>query len=447
MQRLLILFGMIDERRFMATIAPFKGIHYNTNIAGKLENLISPPYDVITPVQQANLYAKSDKNFVRIILNRPKSPDEPIEAIHGRASALFRSWLQEGILEEDADECFYIYEQQFINPANGERLSRIGLFCALKLEPYSAGVVLPHEETRKKAKLDRLLLMRASSANTEPIFGLYEDLENMIRGMIRKTYENSVPSLAAEVNGETHRVWRMNEKSSIAAIADVLKDRRIWIADGHHRYETALNYRDEIRTANPDLTQNHPCDYILIILSAFNDPGLVTLPTHRLVRNIASARMSSFIPSLSKWFDVRDATESDLKELSASASGLHRFGLVLKDGCFFFQLKEGVSVTELIQSHAEVWKRLDVSILQELVLGGMLGFPADTLAITPDISYSREVEEVLRSVQIGEFDAGFILSMPSAEDVRLIASAGEKMPPKSTFFFPKQWSGLLMRRL
>jgi uncharacterized protein (DUF1015 family) len=433
----------------MAEIVPIKGIYYDSEKAGALESLIGPPYDVLSPAAQDALYEQSPYNFVRVMLNRPEEGDDSDEAPYKRAANFLMEWQTTGVLTEDERPAFYAYRQEFTNPADSQRYTRTGIFCGVKLEPYSAGVVLPHEETRTKAKEDRLRLMRSTAANPEPIFGLYEDENGSLARAIDQSLENTEPFLAATVEGDDHRVWRIDDEA-VGAVQRFFAHRRVWIADGHHRYETGLAYRDERRAqdgSSPD--ERQPYDHLLIVLTAFNDPGIVVLPTHRLVRNVTPDRMEQIHLQLERYFDVESVEPDQLAERMHAdpAAGDHRFGMVTAQGAFVLTLRD-VSVMEAaVEGHADVWKKLDVSILQTLVLDRSLGIPAATLATTPDIAYTRDWDEALRSVAGGEFQAAFLLNNPSATEVRDVSAAGDKMPPKSTFFYPKVWSGLIMRRV
>jgi uncharacterized protein (DUF1015 family) len=431
----------------MAIIRPFKGIHYDTDLVGSLDRVISPPYDVITPAQRDTLYARGEYNFVRIILNRSEPGDKSVTEPYMRAAHLLDAWLETGVFVQDEEESFYVYEQEFTNPLDGERLSRLGLFCALKLSPYEEGVVLPHEETRKKAKEDRLQLMRATSANTEPIFGLYEDDKNSVRAELLYVMKDSNPMLMATVGDEIERVWRISDPVILSRISDMFKEASIWIADGHHRYETGLNYRDERRKALSSPPPDMACDYILAILSGFHDPGLVVLPTHRLVRNIPSSRLANLPNHLRELFDVERMGDEELLARLSAPTDAHRFGMVIAQGAYLLTLMDLDAAMSRITGHAEVWKKLDVSLLQELILSGQMGITAEQLTTTPDIAYTRDPHEALTKVADGEFQVAFILSPPHADDVRHVALSHEKMPPKSTYFYPKQWSGLLLRKV
>ncbi len=452
----------------MAEIVPFRGVHFDAWKVGGLDSAVAPPYDVISPRQQQALYATGPHNIVRLILNAPE-PGDDVEAPYGRAAEYLRQSLETGVLVEDPSPCLYEYQQEFTNPADGQRYRRTGLFCALKLEPYSAGVVLPHEETRTKAKEDRLRLMRATRCNPEPIFGLYEDPQGLVGRLLAASVGEAAPDLQVTLGDDTHEVRRVTDPEAILAIRRFLAPGKVWIADGHHRYETALAYRDEVRVdaasrregegATPgsgvesresrvESPDSPGADYILIVLTAFTDPGLVVLPTHRLVRNVTPGKLEQLPLQLERYFNVEPVPLDTLSQAMAKpADGDHHFGMVDGTSAYLLTLRDPQVMDAAVTDHSAAWKRLDVSILQTLVLDRSLGIPAASLATTPDIGYTRDVKEAIEAVRGGEYQLAFLLGQPQADEVRQVAAAGDKMPPKSTFFYPKLWSGLLLRLL
>jgi len=433
----------------MAEILPFRGIHFAQEELGSLESVVAPPYDVITPAQQDNLYAASDYNIIRIILNRPEPHDNAAYNPYTRAASYLREWLRMGVLVRDESPALYAYRQVFTHPTDRDRYTRMALFCAMKLEPYTAGVIMPHEETRAKAKEDRLQLIRATQANTEPIFGLFEDPEGTVLHALELAIADSPPDLQVTINGDQHQLWRIEQQEVIASVQEFLRPQPIWIADGHHRYETALAYRDERRAAEGHSHGLREYDYILIGLVSFNDPGLVVLPTHRLVRNIPAGRLEELYLLLERYFTIEPVIPNEIvaRMRVEQGSRIHRFGLVQPGRSWVLTLRDLGLMDAAVEGYSSVWKQLDVSILQVLVLERSLGIPAASLATTPNIGYTRDPNEALHAVQSGEWQLALLLNPPSAEEVRRVASVGEKMPPKSTYFYPKLWSGLLLRTL
>ena len=442
----------------MAQISPFNGIRYNPDVAGQLNKVVAPPYDVISPEEQDALYQSSPFNCVRIILNRSE-PTDDTQGPYQRAAGFLDDWLFEGVLKEDDEQGLYLYRQEYTNPADGRRYSRTGLFCALALEPYSAGIVLPHEETRTKAKEDRLRLMSSTRANPEPIYGLYEDASGYLARTATAAAEAS-SGFAVDVEGDLHEVRRISNPDAIHAIQKYLQDQRIWIADGHHRYETALLYRDERRTgegapntqpvrASYPTPDTHAYDSILVVLSAFSDPGLVVMPTHRLIKNVSPGKLEQLLLQLERYFQIEPVPLVELAERMKAdpSTGVHRFGMVNGEKAWVVTLSDEDVMDIAVEGHCEAWRRLDVSILHTLILERSLGIPVASLAKTPDVGYTRSRDEAIDKVRSCEYQLAFLLNDPTADEVRQVASAGDKMPPKSTFFYPKLWSGLLMRRL
>jgi uncharacterized protein (DUF1015 family) len=437
----------------LAEIYPFKGIHYDAARV-PLDRVIAPPYDVLSPAQQSDLYRQDPRNIVRIILNRTEPGDDDTNNRYSRAAAFLRDWLAEGVFVEDAGPGYYEYVQRFAHPDHpGRAVERRTLFVGLKLEPYEKGVVLPHEETHPKAKADRLELMRATRANPEPIYALYEDPSHAVAGLLAPSRGEAEPLLRATVPAaegglpDEHIVYRHAGADLADALAEFMAPRRVWIADGHHRYETALNYRRERRQQDGDPSGIRGYDSLLVGLSAFEDPGLVVLPTHRLVRNVPADRMGALLPQLQRYFQVRSlSTDRALEWIRTEEPQATRFALLHAGGAF------GLTVRDMRQAeagaaegHCEAWKRLDVTILQTLVLDRTLGISWQALAHTPDVAYTRDIDEAVAKVASGEFQIACLLQNPTVEEVRDVAAAGDKMPQKSTFFYPKLWSGLILR--
>jgi uncharacterized protein (DUF1015 family) len=451
----------------MAQIAPFPGVHFDPDRV-PLSDVIAPPYDVLSPQQQDALYEQNPQNIVRLILNKEESDDNDTTNRYTRAADFLHESMRDGTLVQDTTPALYEYLQRFEHPLEPERIvERRTLFVALKLEPYANGVVLPHEETHPKAKADRLNLMRATRANPEPIYGLYEDPAQTIARSLEKAHASAEnppatpysqePSsctllLKATFPGKTapdaeqHIVYRHASPCLIGEIQDFFASRRVWIADGHHRYETALNYQQEVGDGGGE----KPSDYLLIGLSAFEDSGLVVLPTHRLVKNLPQSRLEDLPLQLDRYFHVKPLSIPEARTwIKQEVPGEKRFAILRHDGALALTLRD-ISVMDAAvgtEQHCEAWRRLDVTILQTLVLDRSLGISWTTLAHTPDVAYTRDEDEAVQRVQSGEFQLSCLLQNPTVTEVRDVAAAGDKMPQKSTFFFPKLWSGLILRLL
>lgn len=442
------------SKHSMAEIVPFPGIHFDPSRV-PLADVIAPPYDVLSPAQQEALYARNPHNIVRLILNREEPADDGANNRYSRAAAFLNESLASGLMVRDDSPAYYEYVQRFEHPLEPERIvERRTLFVALKLEPYENGVVLPHEETHPKAKADRLETMRATTANPEPIYGLYEDPDRSV-ARILDAGRSSEPLLTASLPGqkgpdrEQHLIYRHTSPEAIAALAAHFAPRRIWIADGHHRYETALNYRHERRGAeNPSALQ--PYDYLLIGLSAFEDPGLVVLPTHRLIRNLPHARREQLALQFERFFHAEGMPIPTARAwIKEQVAGERRFAVIGRTTAYALTLRDENLLDTALEAgeHCDAWRRLDVTILQTLVLDRTLGISWKELAHTPDVAYTRDEDEAVTKVQSGEFQLACLLQNPTVAEVRDVAAAGDKMPQKSTFFYPKLWSGLILRSL
>ena len=439
----------------MAEILPFEGIYYDS-LRVPLERVIAPPYDVLSPAQQDELYERHPDNVVRIILNRELPEDDETHNRYTRAARFWNYWMGEGFLHRDESPAYYEYIQRFASPADPrQQVERRTLFVALKLEPYEKGIVLPHEETHPKAKADRLNLMRATHGNPEPIYGLYEDPEGATARMLAESRGNSAPFLHVVFHGDggsaddEHLLYRHGDPDLVCGLNEFMKDRRVWIADGHHRYETALNYQRERRQADGNPPQLKDYDSMLVGLSAFEDPGLVVLPTHRLVRNVPADRMEALVPQLQRYFTVRGlSTEAAQQWIREESSGEKRFALLLAEKAYGLALRDiHQAEAGAAEGHCDAWKRLDVTILQTLVLDRTLGISWKALAHTPDVAYTRDASEAVAKVASGEYQIACLLQNPTVEEVRDVAAAGDKMPQKSTFFYPKLWSGIIFRQM
>ncbi len=439
----------------MATVLPFAALHYNSQ-AVPLSEVIAPPYDVLSSADQDALYQRHPANIVRLILNRETPYDTDTANRYARAAEFLAQAREQNVIVQDDAPAFYEYLQQFPHPLHPEQqVVRTTLFVALQLEPYENGVVLPHEETISKAKTDRLNLMRATHANPEPIYGLYQDLDNSLVKQLRMARKTAPPLLEAEYSGpgaagtERHLLYAHHSAETVEAVQRFFEQKRIWIADGHHRYETALNYQREQRAARSGAEGALPCDSILIGLSAFEEPGLVVLPTHRMVKNIAPALLEEMEQKLAQWFDVRHVTHEEARAWIAQPSAdSRRFAILRSADALALTLKTPALPKEIeCGNQREAWRALDVSILQILVLDNTLGIAWQELAHTPNIGYTRDDAAAQAAVQGGEYQLACLLQNPAVTDIREVAADGDKMPQKSTYFYPKLYSGILLRTL
>ncbi len=425
----------------MVDILPFRGIRYDVAVAGApLDKLVAPPYDVISPAEQDALYAAHPANVVRLILGREDDK-------YTQAASLFREWLALGTLRADETPSLYVYRQSFADPVSGQPMpERIGLICLLKLEDYASGKVLPHEKTLTGPKADRLDLLRATEAQFESIYGLFSDPDNSVRSFLEEYDDReTVIERVDAVIGSSHKIERLADADGQAVIQSLMADKAVFIADGHHRYETSLAYRREFRAAHPEIAEDAPsaADYILMTLTAFEDEGLLVLPTHRLVKNIPAETLAAFPAALTRSFALSSSSPDTIEATIAehAAAGRTAFGLILPPG----MVQIATLITEPIGTSAA--ERLPVSILGTQILNDRLGIDSAKVASGGFVSYTRDIAEALGAVESGAAQLAFLLGRPTVSEIRDVSLAGDVMPQKSTFFFPKLLSGLVLRDL
>jgi uncharacterized protein (DUF1015 family) len=435
----------------VAEIHPFRGTRYNPLQAGDPARLICPPYDVISPRLQQELYDRSDHNFVRIEYGRELPQDKETDNRYTRAAAMVERWLGEGILITDRKPALYVDDHAFMSGT--KEYVRRSLTGIIKLEEWEAGVVKPHEGTGSRDKGDRLSLLYALQANTSPIMGLYEDTS----GEITKAMDYSTlvdPVITAEMgNGESHRLRAVTDAAALQKIGYYLGGQPIYIADGHHRYESALTYRRErrLRVATP--LGNEPFDYAMITLVEFNDPGLVVLPAHRLVRGLSAESLDDLRGGLETFFEVTtvpvssDDASGQIDDLLVEEEGTVRMVLFgLAEETFHVITVRDFSKTKPMMPyfHSELYGKLDVSIVDHVLLEELLGLPHDLAA--SHVAYTHAAADLLKEVREKEFQLGVCVNPVRPGDIKNIADSGDRMPLKSTYFHPKIPAGLVTYR-
>lgn len=445
----------------MATVAPFRGIRYNPEKVKSLSDVVTPPYDVIDPAAQDRYYRRHPNNIIRLEYGKVLEGDGPDSSRYTRAASDYAAWLEEKVLAPEKEPAFYLYEQEFT--AGGIKRVRTGFFCAVKLEPYEKGVVLPHEETLPKHKADRLELMRACRANFSPIFSLYADRELAVIRTLRESAGDRPPDAAcADECDEIHRLWVISDQSAVITARKIMDEKRIFIADGHHRYETALNYRAERLACGGG--GSGACNYVMMTLVNLYDPGLVVLPTHRLVRSAAGDDVSSLIKRIEEDFSLEEFPLSPgmenfnkfLDHMARRGAGTagdlrhrHVFGIYTGGGRLFTaSLKNEDQLAKLMPGDkSPAWQGLDVSVLHSLIIEKYMGIGRELLARGDHITYTREEKGALRAVDRGDCQVALFLNPTLVEEVTEVAANGEKMPQKSTYFYPKVITGLVLNSL
>jgi uncharacterized protein (DUF1015 family) len=446
----------------MAIIVPFRGVVYNPERVENLASVATPPYDVITPQEQLAFYERHPWNIIRLILGKTSEKDTPQDNRHTRSADFFNSWLSEGVLVQDPSPAFYLTSIDF--SVQSRKITRWGVISLVALESFDKGVVLPHEKTFSRVKLERLELMKACHANYSPIFSLYSDAERMVVNTLRQSCTEMAPDMKPDMKfvdtyGHLHQLWRVTDSAVHRRISDFMKDKSIFIADGHHRYETALNYRQWVADRTPGFSPEHPANFIMMYLCGMEDPGLVILPAHRMVKAISREKMDRFITAAEDCFDIsRFSIENGTGPETAAekwdrilnpGSPLTRIGVVIRNHPqgYLLGLKPGVMQRMFEHEMSERMLELDVTVLTRLILMELLGLNHSQLDDESIMSYSSVTDVALEAVRTGDCEAAFILNPTRIDQVKRIAEAGEIMPRKSTYFYPKVITGQVLNRL
>lgn len=424
----------------MAEIQPFKAIHFNTKIVDDLSKVVAPPYDVISKSQQEELYRRSPNNIVRLDLNRETDP-------YPAASAEMQRMLKEKVLVQDDAPAVYPYFQTF-KTQDGKTVTRRGFISWIRLVPFDAGVVLPHEHTLSGPKMDRLNLMKATKASFSQIFGIYGDATKTIEKEYDKLADQK-PFLEADQDGVNNKVYKITDASVIEVFRKLLGGIPVYIADGHHRYETGLEYRRQMREKNPRHKGDEPYNFIMMYFTNIFDSGLVVYPTHRILHSLSNFDEIKLIDAVKKHFDLVQKPNLDELADTLAASGAHSYGMILPQKKYhLMKLKPGSDVLSIVKEELPApVKRLDVTLLHDFVLRQTLGISKEAQEKKLNINYTIEKREVDEAVQSGKAQLGFILNSTKVEQVKEVADAGAVMPQKSTYFYPKLLSGLLLSAL
>lgn len=432
----------------MPEIQAFRGVRYDLGHVGSLSDVIAPPYDVIDSVLQDQLYKKHPANVIRLILNREEPGDNDTQNRYSRASRFLRNWRSEGVLFTESDPAVYVYHQKF--DYAGQTFTRRGFMARVRLQRFGQGNIYPHEETMSGPKQDRLLLTRACKANLSQIFGLYPDPESEAQNLLEQAIVGKTPLVATDHLGVEHRMWPVYDEKTITALNAIVGPKPTFIADGHHRYETACNYRDEL-TAGGELPSNHPANFVLMMCVGMSDPGMIVLPTHRLFRGLPAMASADLIAKLGDSFICRVAGEGS--DLAHSVwDSIESEGDQGTIGLFTQQDERWVvaritptgeaKMAELAPEHSADWQGLGVAILHRLLIENLLGGKD-----LPKPHYVHLVDEVVSSLETGEFPLAALVMPATVDHVRAISEHAERMPAKSTYFYPKLLSGLVINPL
>jgi len=432
----------------MATIRPFKGVRYNPEKVTDLSTVISQPYDRVRHGLQEKYYDQSPYTIVRIIKGKEKPGDDEKNNVYTRARDYYQTWLQEGILMREQAPSLYVLHQTATLP-DGSKRTRKGLITALELSRFDEGVILPHERTHSGPKVDRLKLMRATQVNFGHIFMLYPG--GRINQLLNKAIEQRPGFELREMfeHDVVQQFWPVSDPDVIQAVVEEMAPRRnLIIADGHHRYETALNYRDEMREKHPDAPPDAGFNYRMVTMVSMEDPGLVILPTHRLIHSYEKMGGQEVLEKAEQYFEVKRVTDrAALKaELDEAEPSHPRFGFY--DGAYaVLTLRDAAILEKLLPDRSPEWRLLDVSVMHELFIERVLGIDKEAVERKENIEYLRDPQMGYDDVDAGEANFLLVMNPTRMEQVRSCTQAGEKMPQKSTDFFPKVISGLVMMPL
>lgn len=429
----------------MAKILPFKGTLYNNKKIKHLEQVMAPPYDVISHRMREELYRAHSHNIVRVILGKEEKGDNKKKNKYTRAAAFLEKWYSDGILKENGRSAIYIYEEDYLY--RGELKKRIGFISLMRIEDPASGLVLPHEYTFSKPKEDRLNLIRVTKANTSPIFCIYQDDRDKITKILKRYVSKDKPAIDIHIEGVTHKLWRITDGATIGKIKKEFEDKQVFIADGHHRYEVALAYRDEMRK-RLGVRRARDFENVMVYFSNLTDENLVIFSTYRVVRKLGASDWEEARKELSVYFDIEEVKDKDsMFKALESAGEAYAFGAYFKNRRFYIlRLKDEKVLDEVIKvDKSREWKRLNVTVLHLLVFDHILEIEK-FLDNDMNIIYTRDEDHAVDLVSKGECDIAFFQLPTKVSQVRNIARNGDRMPHKSTYFYPKLLTGLVINR-
>lgn len=445
----------------MADIQAFRALRYDLSRVGNLSDVVAPPYDVIDGEFQQQLYDRHDNNVVRLILNQSLESDGELSR-YERAARHLKEWIRDGVLQQDNEPALYVYHQTF--EYDGQPITRRGFLTRVRLEPFGEGNIYPHEETHSKAKKDRLNLTTHCKANLSPIFSIFSDPENDVQEALQVAISDSTPTEATDHLGVKHSMWQVTDTNACARVAELMGPKALYIADGHHRYETALNYKAQL-SADGDLPTDHPANYVLMMNVSMDDAGMIVLPTHRLFRGVPPISSQQLIDKIGGCFDCKvsgqgPAAATSLWEEIAVEDSQATMALycAADDSWVMCRLTEqGQATMKEAIGQSDEWRSLGVAILHRLVMEHLLG-----LKDLPSPLYVHDVDEVIEGLTHGDatgrdatgqeaageaFQLGCLVMPATLGHVRDVSLNAERMPAKSTYFYPKMLSGLVINPL
>ncbi len=436
----------------MAEVHPFRGVRYNQRLVKDLADVICPPYDVISPQLQQELYHRSQYNFVRLEHNRELPQDTATDNKYTRSAAILEQWLEQAVLVVDEVPAIYLHDHYFKH--KGREYRRRGVIACVRLEGWDEKVVRPHEGTLVEHTNDRLSLLWVCQANTSPVLALFEDQKQRVSSLL-SAQEPSQPVMSSrDTYGERHNVWAITETEVIDRIGASLARQPLYVADGHHRYESALTYQRERRACSSSMSGDEAFNFVMMELVAFSDPGLVILPAHRLVRGMSRAALSELTTKLNSFFEIEAVplNKTDVWQqidhllASGEENEVRVVLLGLAEGrLLLLKLRDFTTADQMMPYfHSELYKKLEVDIVDNVILEKLAGLGGGKEST---LSYSHDGEDAVNRVLDHEYQLAFLLSPVRAEVVKAIADAGDRMSKKATYFYPKAPAGLVFHRL
>ncbi len=435
----------------MAIIKPFRGLRYNQDIITDISAVVTPPYDVISPQEQERYYQTHLNNIIRLDFGKDSAGDTEDTNKYTRAAEFLASWREKGILKQEDTPAIYIYDQEFLS---GNRwLTRRGFISLVKLEPFDKGYIYPHEQTLPGPKADRLKLTQSCRANLSSIFALFPDEMNVIDGYL-SIIAHAKPDIDfVDDSGVKNKLWVIKERQTIDRLVALMKEKPLFIADGHHRYETALVYKEQMHKESGKSRDDLPSDYVMMVCVSMNNNGLKILPAHRLVRNIKDYSPDRILQSIQESFTVEQlgkgcSVEEFMSSLNYETTG-HTFMMYAGQNDTYYKLRlcnEKLLDTVFAKDHPE-WRHLDAGILHGVIINKILGINSNDVTLKDYVKYVKDEAEAVSLVSSGQYQLAFFLKPTRIEQVREIATARKVMPPKSTYFYPKLITGIVINSL
>lgn len=419
----------------MAIVKPFKGLRFQES-AGPISELVCPPYDIISEEQRQAFLKTNEHNVIRLEL--PKEGDD----IYKKAGEILNSWLENNVVATEDSDKFYIYEEEF--EVDGIRKKFKGVIARVKLTEFSEGVVIPHENTLSAAKEDRFNLMCATGCNFSQVYCLFEDKNKQITDLLDTVNNSAAINQLTDKEGVTHRLWTLEAD---CGLTELFADKCLYIADGHHRYETALRYRQYAR--DNGAKEDSASEYVMMMLVPMESDGLVVFPTHRIVHSLETFDARQMLIDAREYFHVGEISSYSSLEKNLKTeynSGKISFGAFCEGRYYLLTLKSNPTLSEILPELHETLRTLDVSVLHSLILEKLLGIDKENMAKQINLKYTRDADEAVEAVQNGSANCAFFLNPTRVEQIAAVGSAGQKMPQKSTYFYPKLITGLVMNK-